>query len=170
MSRAIRSISSWVLAAAVLSGCALFEQKSGPKPVTGPQEKVFYGTFEEIWKATGLALQSPKSYPLKVHSMDTGFIETDIIRGSLIWNAPSVIEAPSNGKAYRLVVQVIKGKVSGRGAFKVTVQKVAQLQRDFFSEPEALGSDGLEEKVILYRIGRELTIDRAMKRANSRGS
>jgi hypothetical protein len=150
------------------TGCAVFEQKAGPKPVLGPLEKIFYASFDDVWRATQLALQSPTSYPLRVNNMDTGVMETEILKGSLTWMAPHMAEPPTGGYSYRILVRVIKGNISGRQAFKVTVQKDAQIQRDFFSEPEPVHSDGLEEKVILYRIDRELQIDRALKRANKR--
>jgi hypothetical protein len=41
-------------------------------------------------------------------------------------------------------------------------------QRDFFSDPENIESDGMEEKVIFYRMGRELTIDEAIKKENAK--
>lgn len=150
------------------TGCAVFEEKAGPKPVTGPVEKIFYAGFDDVWRATQLALQSLNSYPLRVNNMDTGVLETEIIKGSQTWMAPHVAEPPTGGYSYRVLVRVIKGNISGRRAFKVTVQKDAQIQRDFFAEPEPVPSDGLEEKVILYRIDRELQIDRALKRANKR--
>lgn len=152
----------------LLTGCAVFEEKAGPKLVAGPQEKIFYATFDDVWRATQLALQSPTSYPLRVNNMDTGVMETEVLKGSQAWSPPQATEPPTGGFSYRLLIRVIKGNLSGKLAHKVAVAKSAQIQRDFFSEPESMGSDGLEEKVILYRIDRELQIDRALKRANKR--
>jgi hypothetical protein len=176
MFRAIRVIckrtgiisSAFIASLWFATGCAVFEEKAGPKPVLGPQEKIFYAEFDDVWRATQLALQSPTSYPLRVNNMDTGILETELIKGSMTWTAPHVTEPPSGGLAYRLVVRVIKGNVGVRHAHKVIVLKDGQMQRDFFSDPEPIPSDGLEEKVILYRIDRELQIDRALKRANKR--
>lgn len=149
-------------------GCAAFEATSGPKPAGLPLEKIFYGTFDDIWRATQLALQAPTSYPLRVNNMDTGVIETELVKGSMVWTAPNATQTPGGGYSYRLFVRVVKGNLSGRQAYKVMVQKQAQMQRDFFADPESLGSDGLEEKVILYRIEREMQIDRALKRLNKK--
>lgn len=151
-----------------LGACALFENRAGPKPEAGPREQVFFGNFDEIWRATQLALQSPNSYPLRVNNMDTGSIETETIKGSLVWIAPHQTETAGGGYSYRLIVRVIKGNIEGRSAYKVTISKQATMQRDFFSEPEERPSDGLEEKVLLYRVGREIQIDRAIKRANKK--
>lgn len=149
-------------------GCALFENRAGPKLEAGPREQVFFATFDEVWRATQLALQSPNSYPLRVNNMDTGSIETETIKGSLVWIAPHKTETAGGGYSYRLIVRVIKGNLEGKTAYKVTISKQASMQRDFFSEPEDRPSDGLEEKVLLYRVGREIQIDRAIRRANKK--
>ena len=79
-------------------------------------------------------------------------------------------EAPtSTGAQYKIVMTLVKGKVDGRDGVRVTVNKNLARTRDFFSEPEALVSDGLEERAILYRMDRELIIDEAIKKAQTKG-
>jgi hypothetical protein len=39
--------------------------------------------------------------------------------------------------------------------------------KDFFSDPENVDTDGLEEKAIFYRMERELLIEEAIKRLNN---
>jgi hypothetical protein len=46
----------------------------------------------------------------------------------------------------------------------VTIRKEIVLNRDFFAQPESKPSDGMEEDIILYRVARELSIDKALKR------
>ena len=53
-------------------------------------------------------------------------------------------------------------------AVKVTVAKDVELKTDFFSDPKRLESDGLEEKVILYRIEKEISVERALQRAQKK--
>jgi len=156
---------AFILSFSGLLGCAVFKESRGPDPVAGPVEKVFYGTFEEVWRATQLALQSPTSYPLRINNMDTGFLETEPLKGSLAWRPAHINESYSSGYSYRLVIRVIRGDMAGNKAFKVSVLKDAQIQRDFFANPEHVPSDGLEEKMLLYRVERELVIDRAIRRA-----
>ena len=149
-----------------LSGCALFEERAGPKPALGPQERVYYFPIEDVWRATLMALQSPNNYPLRVNNMDTGLIETDRLKGSEAWQAPHITVPYASGYSSRLIIRVIKGSLGRRPAIKVNIRKDAKVQRDFFSEPETVISDGLEEKVILYRIDREIQVERALRRAN----
>jgi hypothetical protein len=64
-----------------------------------------------------------------------------------------------------LVFNFAKGKTEGRESTRVTVEKKIERLRDFFSEADPLPSDGLEEKVIFYRIEREIVIADALKKA-----
>lgn len=127
----------------------------------GPREKVYPNSFEDVWKAVNLVLQP---YPLRISNMDQGILETDTLRTGRIWNPPYGTSAPGTGETYRLVIRVIKGSKGERQATKITILKDAAVQRDFFSDPKPLASDGLEEKTILYRIEREIQIERALVR------
>ena len=68
----------------------------------------------------------------------------------------------------RVVVAEVRGAFENRAATKVTIVKESNLQPDFFSDPRALPSDGLEEKAILYRIRREIEIERALAKAQKK--
>lgn len=164
---------SWLLlsflAVGGASGCALFGDNSHPQ-VTGPVERVYQGSQEDVWRAVMLALQSPKAYPLRLSDIDSGTIETEPLKGASGWQSPFSQEPLSSGYSYRLLIQVIKGELKGRLAYKVSIRKVAQIQRDFIAEAEPIASNGYEEQALLYRIGRELTIDRAIRRAHARES
>jgi len=149
----------------LVSGCALFGDRPGPPAFFGPRERPFAANFEEVWKAVNLVLQP---YPLRTSNMDQGVLETDAIRGNRIWIAPYGHEGPDGGQSYKLTVKVLKGAAAGSNATRVTILKDAQRQMDFFSEARQQPSDGLEEDMILYRIGREIQIERALARAQKR--
>lgn len=167
MSHVTPSISRLILTLTFLclSACALFEERTGPNTYYGPREQVFYATFEEVWRSVNLVLQP---YPLRVSNMDQGVLETDSIRGYRVWAPPYRNDVITNGETYRLTVRVVKGSFESKAATKVTIVKDSQLQRDFFSDPRALPSDGMEEKSILYRIGREVQIERALAKAQKK--
>ena len=152
-----------VLAAS--AGCALFEERAGPARTIGPREQVYSANFDEVWRAVSLVLQP---YPLRISNMDQGILETDIIRGNRIWTPPYKPSGSTTGESYRLSVRVVKGAMSNRSATKVTIVKDGQQQVDFFSDPRPLPSDGFEEKAILYRVGREVQVERALARAQKK--
>lgn len=148
-----------------LSSCALFEERGGPPKYYGPREQVYFANFEEVWRSVNLVLQP---YPLRVSNMDQGVLETDMIRGNRVWSLPYKTESMMNGESYRLTIRVIKGALEAKSATKVTIVKESSLQRDFFSDPRPLPSDGMEEKTVLYRIGREIQIERALAKAQKK--
>lgn len=148
-----------------LSACALFEERSGPQTFYGPREQVYFASFDEVWRAVNLVLQP---YPLRISNMDQGMLETDMIRGNRVWTTPFKSDLAASAETYRLTVRVIKGMLENRAATKVTMVKDVQVQRDFFSDPRSLPSDGLEEKSLLYRVSREIQIERALAKAQKK--
>lgn len=105
-------------------------------------------------------------YSMAQNNQDTGYIETEYIKGSDGWLPPEVERKPSSGIKYKLILTFTRGKIEGRESTRVSLQKKIEVQRDFFSEPESLNSDGLEEKILFYRIERELLISEALRKAN----
>jgi hypothetical protein len=126
-----------------------------------PGQRVFSNTYDEVWRATAIAMSR---YPLSTNNMNIGSIETEEIKGSEIWRPPYLERPLSNGLRYKLFAKVTKGRqTKKKHLVRVTILKDTKLYRDFFSEPEAKTSDGVEEMVILYRIQRELEIDELKK-------
>ena len=164
MSHAIRCLFSLIFLAQ-LSACALFEERRGPPAVMGPKEQAYFATFEEVWRAANLVLQP---YPLRISNMDQGILETDMIRGYKIWAPPFRTSAAKSGESYRLIVHVIRGNFENKPAIKVTILKDATVSVDFFSDPKSVPSTGLEESALLYRIGRELLIERALTKSQKK--
>ena len=151
--------------ACTLSACALFEERKGPESFFGPREQVYKASYEEVWRASNLVLQP---YPLRVSNMDQGTLETDSIRGFKVWTPPFKVDSASAGQSYKLTLKILKGNFSGRGAIKVSITKDLAIQNDFFSDPRPIASDGMEEKAILYRINREIQVERALTKAQKR--
>jgi hypothetical protein len=157
----------------VLSGCLLFLvllqtgcMTSDPlhaeyHPKKRIHDKVFYQSYDRVWRAAQLALK----YPIAVNNMDHGALESEFVKNEDGFVLPGVETQPSAGLRTKIVINMVKGKTEGRDSVRVVVQKIVQKQRDFFSEPETLKSDGFEEMVLFYRIERELIIDEALKKA-----
>lgn len=154
----------------VLSGCAsldgsndgldgLSESEIGSG---APQELVFREPFENVWRAGQLAVAR---YPIKVNDMDSGVLETDNIKGDLAWSPPHLRRPPSGGRRYKLNIRILKGKIGDNApGTKVLVSKRIDIQRDFFSPSESKPSDGLEEISILYRMRREIEVEKFLKK------
>ena len=120
--------------------------------------RIFKAPYETVWRATQQALLN---YPMNINNMDTGNLQTLYITGKHRYKAPhQKKEILPSGFQYRINVNIIRAEK----ASKVIINKEVRLQKDFFSEPQELGTDGFEEKALLYRIRREILIENLLKR------
>ena len=123
------------------------------------KQRVFFASYDAVWRAAHAVVK----YPIAAENQDTGVIETEYIKGIDGWLPPNQPKQPSTGIRYKLILTFAKGSSEGRESTRVTIDKKIQILRDFFSEPENLETEGLEEKIIFYRIERELIISEALK-------
>lgn len=149
----------------LLSSCSLFDVRPSvhSQMKTVIKQKVFYGSYDNIWLATHRVLK----YPIAQENQDTGMIETEYIKSVDGWIAPGSTVTPSSGIRYKIFLTLAKGRTDGRESVRITIDKKVEILRDFFSPAETLESDGLEEKVLFYRIERELIVADALRRAPS---
>lgn len=151
----------------VVSGCSLFGSAPDTIPaINAPVFKVIQGDPDEIWRAIQKAMVQ---YPIQVNNSEQGVIETDVIKADQAWHAPFEKKKEKRNLRYVLTVSVVKGRVKNQNSSRVTISKVASLDRDFFSGDTKLPSNGLEERSLLYRIERELTLERSLRKAFERG-
>lgn len=152
----------------VLAICSLFSACSSeelkPDGVTADIaiQRVYNGDYNDVEMAIRAAM---KKYPVKEDNLDAGIFDTDFIRGEKMFRPPASHDRSESGIRYHIQIHTIKGKIEGRPAIRVIVKKVIEKNRDFFADSEPLPSDGLEENIIFYRIQRELSIAKAIKRA-----
>lgn len=125
-----------------------------------PHEKTFLMPADVVWKAAQRALK----YPVAVDNIEQGILETDWIRGDEGFVPAHEKKELSSGIRSKITLRILKGKRGQRDVTRVTVSKKLERQRDFFDEGQNLESDGWEEKVLLYRIERELAIDTALNK------
>ncbi|NUN04726.1 MAG: hypothetical protein HUU57_03090 [Bdellovibrio sp.] len=153
-----------ILTSCTFLGCSLFDKKPSAHARMAQinKQKVFFANYDQVWRAAHAVLK----YPIAQENQDTGMIETEYIKGIDGWLPPNEQRPPSSGIRYKLTLTFAKGKTEGRESTRVTIDKKMEILRDFFSEPENLETDGLEEKIIFYRIERELIINEALRRAN----
>jgi hypothetical protein len=166
MSHTTRSIFSLTVLCLTLfaaSGCSVFDARPAPRGLKmSAKQRVFFANYDLVWRAAHAVIR----YPIAVDNQDTGILETDYIKGVDGWLPPEANSAPSSGIRYKVILLFAKGKTDGRDSTRVTIEKRLEILRDFFSEPETFDSDGLEEKVLFYRIERELIVSEALKKAN----
>lgn len=135
-----------------LTGCSSTSDIEVPRAY----EREFAANFDETWRAVQ---QSIISYPLKINNMELGQVQTTAIRGNTQFKPPHEAKVKSGGHRYNLSINVLK---VSPGVTRVSILKDVAVYRDFVSRPETRGSDGYEENMILYRIGRELEIEKIL--------
>lgn len=148
-----------------LCSCALLEPQSRKVVLRqSTPQRVYYFNFDQVWRAAHTVIR----YTIANENQETGYLETEYIKGVEGWLPPETDKKPSAGLRYKLVVSFAKGRTDNRDSTRVTIDKKIEVMRDFFSEPETVDSDGLEEKILFYRFERELLISEALKKvANS---
>lgn len=162
----MRFTSIFILAAALLSGCAQSTKKPDNALPT-PVEQVFFAEPDVVDRAIA---QVMVKYPQKIANLEAGVLETDYIKGDARFKPADHEVNYGSGYRYKILIHTVRGKTNGRPAIKVQVTKAIEQQRDFFADPEHYQSDQLEENAILYRIDREIKIDRALQRYQTKGT
>ena len=148
----------------LLSGCAT---KDPVANIMHPISKIFQADYQKIWSATMLALED---YPIEAENNEKGYLKTESIPVETIWKFPVERNDTLAAAKYTLHIKMIKGKSKSRPAVKVTVLKKILLQKGFIENPKRIPSNGLEERSILYRIHREINIERAITNHHKRSS
>jgi len=128
------------------------------------QTRLFRGTYEEVWAAS---LKALSDYPIKTSNKDTGKVNTETINGpynELLFTYPEAIDLPER---YRFSLKLNFAKLANskdEGVTRVRVIKELEKFQDFYTGWGAYPADGLEEKLILYRIEHLLRMDQALNR------
>jgi hypothetical protein len=124
---------------------------------------VYPESFEKVWRATQ---KSMAKFPLQVNNVETGQIETEVLRGSQRWSPPHQRPKNEPGLRTQMLVKLIAGQnAEGRASTEVAIEKRMTLEKNFFAQGQLIPSDGLEEDALFYRIERELTLERGLDRA-----
>ncbi len=160
----IKSLTSLVILLSfnfIVSGCALFV--SEPEEfITGPMSKSYPYAYDVVWRALQ---KSISAYPLVTNNMELGVIETEPVRGKDRFFPPHKGNLPQPNFVYQLDVKVLRGKIRGEESARVSIEKNITFEKDFFSGEKKLMSDGFEEKMLFYRIDRELLLDHSLQKA-----
>lgn len=152
----------------LLSSCGLMELQEDKvkrrRSSSLPPSRIFSYSYDNVWRASLTVLK----YSITDQNQETGHIETDYVKpADGGWTRPDGTSNVSAGIRYKIAIGLVRVRTeNGKTGVKVTVDKKLERIKDFFSDPEALESDQLEEKSILYRLERELVIDDALKKAN----
>lgn len=146
------------------TGCGLFEKRAdSPDEIIekASNQKIFFAPYNQVWIAAHTTLK----YTIASENQDFGVIETDYIKAVDGWIPPYKNKPDLPGSRYKLIFNFAKGETNGRESTRLTIEKKVEVFKNVISDTQSVPSDGLEEKVLFYRIEREIIIAQALKRA-----
>lgn len=149
----------------LFSGCVSQTSIKDQRPLDYPFFKVFPATYDQVWDATVRVLDI---YNIARANREAGLLQTE---PADYRNNPDLFEDPDRNPKleevrYRLKIKLSKAYIQETQEPAVRVQVVKELSKytNIFSDWERVPTDQLEEKVILYRIGKRLEITRALQK------
>ena len=138
-----------LLSAVLIVSCVHTEHEVNSQLFQAPREKV--------WEVLVAVL---KSYPLKTIDEEKGYIETEILGVDHFWLAPHQKNQDFSGYSSIIIIKLDYKKPVAR----VFIDKKIYKQKGFISSKEEIPSDFLEERVLFYRVARELSLRSQLSR------
>ena len=146
----------------LLAGCGSYEQFEYLTKEVEIPNKVFRASYSETWTAV---VATVNKYDLELQNQESGSIKTKWIDNTLKLNFSDSFGSSDAVKAakFKMIINVIKGFQNSQEVSKVTIYKRQLVNQDFLQGWKVIPSDQIQEKTLLYRIERTLSIDRKIK-------
>lgn len=163
----VRILSSFLLIFSLpyFSSCSIFDKRAETANQAiekASNQKIFFAPYDQVWKAAHTTLK----YTIATENQDYGVIETDFVKAVDGWLPPYKNKPDQPGSRYKLIFTLAKGKTGGRESTRVTIEKKIEVFKNIISDTQVVSSDGEEEKIIFYRMEREIIISQALKKAS----
>jgi uncharacterized lipoprotein len=146
----------------LLTACSSYAQyKAITDDLYIPRE-VFKYPYNEVWRAVVSAMND---YKIDSQNEESGIIATDWENNTQETNFTDSFDERDGIKAarFKLTVSVSRAFQGDREVSEVTVHKRQLIEQDFLQGWIEVIPDYITEKVLLYRIGRNLRIDHALQ-------
>ncbi len=145
------------LGSVALSGCMTAYRRSVGATVDQTYVKVFVTDPNTAWQAT---LEALKSFRLDVSDRESGFIQT---RWADNTSERNLVDSFGAADVYlkaqfRFRINLDRGRFAGTESIKITVQREQVVQRDVLEGWRPVETDGIEERTLLYRLERLISI------------
>lgn len=128
-------------------------------------QKTFQGSYDEVWSAILKTLDSFQ-YKYPSANKDAGFIETDFSKGysgrEFIFSGGE--KFPKEIK-WKLTLRLLSStSEEGKPQIRVRIKKEEYVNQGFLEGWKRVESDGVIEKVLLYRIERVIHLNKKIER------
>lgn len=145
------------------SSCSSYQQFQYMAEEYEIPSQVFDADYTQAWQAV---LQVMRTYNLSLQNQEAGVIKTRWTDNTLEVNFSDSFGSGDSVRAakFMLIVNVVKGFRGTREVCRVTVFKRQMVEQDFLQGYKVIPSDGILEKTILYRVGRNIQIENQLKK------
>ncbi|MFM8268935.1 MAG: hypothetical protein ACKN9V_02010 [Pseudomonadota bacterium] len=131
--------------------------------------RMYEGTYDDVWLS---ALKALNDYPLRVSNKDSGRILTETVNGpynELVLTYPGPLEQPERFRySLKLSFARLVSDRTNRPLVRVRIIKELEQFQDFYTGWLSYPSDGIEEKILLYRIEQVLSMEKALAKSLER--
>ncbi len=150
-------LTATLIASLTFTSCMSAYIKSVGGNTTPILERTYLADFNIAWQA---ALEALKNNRLDVSNRDGGYIQTQWLDNTAERNFVDPFgDSASYLKAQlRLKISFEKGKFKGKPSVRIKVVKEQLVQQDVLEGWRLIETDTVEEKTLLYRIGRIILI------------
>lgn len=151
-----------LLVTLLISSCSSYEKF---KMITEELEipsQIYGADYNQTWQAV---IQVMKRFDISYQNQESGKIKTRWMDNTLQVNFTDSFGSSDAVKAaeFKLMVNVAEGYSYGRKVTKVTIFKRQRIEHDFLQGWKEKQTDGIQEKTLLYRIGRLIENDNKLK-------
>lgn len=150
------------LAASLATSCASYENFRKITEELELPSQMYKADFNQTWQAV---IQVMKRFDIAYQSAEAGKLKTRWMDNTLQVNFTDAFGSADAVKAaeFKLSIIVAEGYSYGRKVTKVTIFKRQRVENDFLQGWKELQTDGIQEKTLLYRIGRLIENDNKLK-------
>lgn len=150
-----------------LSSCVTAYEKTVGGDSDRVYEQVYKVDYHEMWTALGTAL---KEFPVETKNREAGLIVTKWVDNTSSKNFRDSYGATNAyiKAKYRLRLAVSKGFFEGLPSVQLSIQKEQLIQTDALDAFHLQPTEGIEEKSLVYRIGRVLWMQRELEQMEVR--
>lgn len=146
----------------LIGSCSSYEKF---KKITEELEipsQIYTADYNQTWQAV---IQVMKRFDISYQNQESGKIKTRWMDNTLQVNFTDSFGSADAVKAaeFKLMVNVAEGYSYGRKVTKVTIFKRQRVENDFLQGWKEKQTDGIQEKTLLYRVGRLIENDNKLK-------
>lgn len=142
-----------------LGSCTSYDQYQKITEEYEIPSQYYDADFRLTWSAL---ISVMKKYDIEEQNMESGALKTGWIDNTTELNFTDSFGGTDKVKAakFKLTINVVKGKRSGRDICKVSIIKKQMVEQDFLQGWKQVDRDSILEKTLLYRIYQVIEIEK----------